>query len=53
MVASWVIEEDTILVVGDSVEADVDVVVALYESDAIAGVTSDDIVVDEMVIRLV
>ena len=26
---------------------------ALYESDAIAGVTSDDIIIDEMVIRLV
>lgn len=44
------VEKYSIVVVIESVKADVDVRVTLDESDAITSVISDDIVIDEMVV---
>jgi hypothetical protein len=50
VVATGVVEEYPVLVVGECVEADVDVGVALDKSDTISGVGGDNVVIDEMVV---
>jgi len=50
VVAAGTIEEYPVLVVGEGVEADVDVGVALDKSDAISGVSGDGVVIDEVIV---